>query len=361
MGLLSGYFFSPELQKDHPVTITPVLDIADGNPVEQSETPAFDPLVTNTSRGDSTRAGVPQWNEVEAYDVSWPESKDAVFYRVYGSVSPSRSNNLLQDNIQDTTYRFYPPFFSETVVYFFWVSAVSRSNAETYLSDYPASLQSSAEKASFYPNPNPLTQDYRFIPDPDGLNAEIQKDLAYIRSGNRGLLELNGEPAYLYLRRHGEDKPWGIPCSCTSSRQYGDSDPDFIGTDRCRNCFGTGIFGGFFPKIPIAIRHGDSTEQSIRRTRRGFELYHSFNTMMLWLPVVRVGDLIVRAVDGSRYTVERTEQDIGVRGIRLHQSFDLKQEEKMSTMMWVTDAAIEESLTLSGMPKYLKCGYKVFG
>lgn len=370
MSLLGGSLYNPELKTEHPITITPVLDISDENPLvisatepfeepadndEDEDDPDHSPPVDNL-RGDVARVGVVQTKANEAYDIAWPEQAGAEFYRLYASMSPVNKTNLMEDNIKLATTRFYPPYFTESVAFFFWVSWVDADGKETYITDDPSSLMATLEKKAF--SPNPMTNDPNFYPASEELNHELISVLQYIRSGDRTQLEINGEPAFLYLRRHAEDRPWGIPCSCTD---MDDSDPDLQGRGRCKLCFGTGIFGGFLPKISIAIRYGNAPEQNFVYTKRGFQLEHKFNTYMLWLPTVRVGDIVVRATDGSRYQVTKTSPDISTRGIRLHQEFDLQEIERLDILMQVTDEAIQRSLDKAKLPDFLRSGYKSFG
>jgi hypothetical protein len=360
MSLLGGSLYNPELLSDHPVTITPALDVADGNPMVVSETQPLD-FPKPSFRGDAARVGVSEWKATEAYDIAWPLQKGAKLYRLYASMSPVGHGFMVEDNIVEPATRFYPPYFTESVAYFFWIQVVDAAGKATWLTDVPSSLMATREKLAFFPNP--ITDDPCFYPAANELNCEMAKALSYIRSGDRLQLELNAEPAWLYLRRHAEDRPWGIPCSCTDSpnnEDDPDSDPDMQGKGRCKLCFGTGIFGGFLPHISIAIRYGNAPEQNFVHTKRGFQLEHKFNTYMLWLPTVRVGDLIVRQ-DGSRYEVVKSNPDISTRGVRLHQEFDLQQVEKTDILMEVTDKAIQRSLDKAKLPDFLKAGYKSFG
>lgn len=373
MALLGGSLFNPELMTEHPITITPVYDIADDNPLVISESVSptvlenykdtdFTPDPNDTIkppkdlRGDVARVGISQRLATEAYDISWPKQAGAKTYRLFASMSPTNKLNMIQKDIKGTSTRFFVPYFSEVVAYFFWVVSVNDEGKETYITDIPSSLMASVEKSAFFPNP--IVDDPKFYPAANELNHELVNILEYIRSGDRLELGINGEPAFLYLRRHAEDRPWGIPCSCTDKD---DSDPDYQGRGNCKLCFGTGIFGGFLPKISISIRYGNAPEQAFVHTKRGFELKHAFNTYMLWLPTVRVGDIVVRGVDGSRYQVTKVSPDISTRGVRLHQEFDLQQIEKQDILMEVTDQAIQFSLEKAALPEFLRSGYKSFG
>jgi hypothetical protein len=361
MSLLGGSLFSPELMTDHPVVITPLLNAGDQRRMTISKVPTTDEqenLQPGSPRGDFTRTGVSAGESPEAYDITWNKVKGTVKYRLYGSMSPIGHGILLQDDIKYPETIFHPPYFTEVVAYFFWVASVDKDGVETFLTDVPASLMASNEAKAFLPDS--LTKDCLF-PGTEELACMMKKATEFIRSSNRIQLELGAEPAYLYLRRYAEDRPWGTACSCTDQRNADDSDPDYQGRGRCKLCFGTGIFGGFLPRIPIAIRYGNAPEQLWKASKRGMELQHCFNTYMLWTPVVRVGDLIVRATDGSRYTVTKAKPDISIQAVRLHQEFDLTQIEKTDILMEVTDQAIARSLERAQLPAYLRDGYRIFG
>lgn len=360
MSLLGGSLFSPDLQTDHPIVIVPLINAGDSRTTVISETPTTDEadgLQPGSLRGDFTRTGVSSGPSPEAYDICWSRVKGAVKYRLWGSMSPVGHGILLQDDLKAAEAVFHPPYFSEVVAYFFWVSSVDKDGKETFITDAPASLMATREGKAFAEGV--LTKDCR-IPGLDELNCMMKGAVEFIRAADRLQLELNGEPAWLYLRRYAEDRPWGMACSCTDQRNADDSDPDYSAKGRCKLCFGIGIFGGFLPRIPIAIRYGNAPEQIWKWTKRGQELQNAFNTYMLWTPVVRVGDLVIRQ-DGSRYVVEKTRPDIGVRGVRLHQEFDLKQVEKTDILMEVTDKAIADGIAKSGLPKFHRDAYRIFG
>ena len=361
MSLLGGSLFSPELKTNHPIVIVPLTNAGDLRTTEISKVASTDEaeiLNPLSLAGDYTRTGVSSGEPPEAYDISWPKIKGAKSYKLWGSMAPIPHGIILQDDIKDTETIFHIPYFSEVVAYFFWVSWVDKDGNEKFICEEPASLMASTEAKAFADGT--LTPDCD-IPGTEALNCMMADAVQFIRKGNRLQLEMNGEPAYLYLRRYAEDRPWGVACSCTDQRNDDDSDPDYSGRGRCKLCFGTGMFGGFLPRIPIAIRYGAAPEQIWKFTKRGQELSHGFNTYMLWLPVVRVGDLIIRAVDGSRYLVTKTKPDISVRGVRLHQEFDLEQVENTDILMEVTDEAIKSNLERAKLPQYLRDGYRIFG
>ncbi len=361
--LLGAALYSPELA-DHPLTILPVLDIGDSNPMTVKENRPNDAL---TELG-TIKVGITEWKATDAYDVLWEPVVGAKSYRLWASMSPVLKDKdgdfrpvLMQDNIVSTQARFLPPYFSEVVAYFLWVSYLDQFGNETFITDVAASLMATNDKRAF--NPNPFTDDPKFYPSVNELNRELAFDLEYIRKNTRMGMEIGAEPAYLYLRRHTSDRPWGQPCSCVRRMSDDDSDPDQEGNgvDRCMLCFGTGVFGGFLPKIKIAIiKDGATSGQSFSWGKKGMMLNHVFNTQMLWTPTVRVGDLIVRASDGSRFTVTLTNPDVAIRAVRLMQFFDLDQIAKTDIKMQLTDSAIARSIKMAKLPGFLKDGYRLF-
>jgi hypothetical protein len=308
-------------------------------------------------RGDDQRVGVSSGPAPHAYDICWPKVRGSAYYRLYGSMSPMGHGILLQDQITEEGIVWVLPYFSETIAYFFWVSFVDPTGRETFLWEEPASLMASIPLKAF--GPDAISNDWR-IPGAEGLNSMMRDSLEFIRTGNRLQLELGGEPALLYLRRFAEDRSWGTACSCTDQRNQDDSDPDYVAKGRCKLCFGTGIFGGFLPKIHFMIRYGQAPKELWKWTKRGQELQNTFNTYSLWCPVVRVGDLVVRS-NGKRYLVGETQPDISARGVRLHQEFNLQQVENDDILNEVTDKAIEFGLEKAQLPKYLRDGYRIFG
>lgn len=360
MSVLSQKLYSPEIRTDHPVTITAVLNAGDLRRTEIAVTPAPDEVRNmdpGSLRGDVTRTGVSTGESPLAYDIAWPAIRRAVTYRLYGSMSPFGHGTLLQQDIELPETIWHVPYLSETVAYFFWASFVDANGTEIFITDEPASLMTSIAAQAW--GPDTITPD-RHLPGAQGLDSMMKEALEFIRASNRLQLELGAEQGYLYLRRYAEDRPWGRACSCTDQRNRRDSDPDHVGKARCKLCFGTGIFGGFLPKIPMLIRYGAAPKELWKWTKRGQELQSTFNTYALPFPVIRVGDLVVRS-NGKRYLVTETQPDISARGVRLHQEFNLQMVENSSILAEVTDAAIERGIQIADAPKFMRDGYRIFG
>jgi hypothetical protein len=338
--IYSQSIYNPDFQFNHPVTITPLVDAGDGNPVQRIP----------------GQGGVVDQKITERVRLAWARVVGAVSYILYGSISPFRQQNILEEGITGLFTDFDIPVFTQSLEYYFWVAWVDKDGVVTYLTDDPATLATRLAQDAFHPNP--LTPDCRWVMDVDQLNCEIEQDLQYIRAGHRLQLEMGAEKGLLYKRRHGEDKPWGIPCTCTT--QDLTDDPDYSGNTRCKLCFGTGVFGGFYPAIPILFRYENVPDNTYKPTAHGLELVHAFNSWTLWEPFIGQDDILVRLSDGTRFRVTGRRES-SLRGIKLHQQMDLAPIEKTDVRQDVTNAAIDKALSTAKNPLYSVTRFKVFG
>ena len=370
---MSPSLYSPEILTDNPILITPILDSADANPRHNSSTgdgmvdrqeptPFIEKPLIIPKKDTVGAGGIVTEVQNEAYDISWPSQKYAEYYRVYGSLSPLGNTNLLADKVGDLSWIFVLPYFTEVVEYYFWVSYIdSRTGNEVYITQDPSTLRSSQANKAF--SSNPLTRSEEFYYDIEILDLEQKKTLEFARKADRLMLENDGEPAWLYMRRYASDKPFGIPCSCVNKNSPLNNDPDYNGRGNCSLCFGTGIYGGYYPKVAIRIRYANLPVKTFKWSKSGQQLLNEFNTFMIWAPVVRPEDIIVRTMTGERF---RVDPDKGVRtstirGLLVHQEFDLVGIPQNHISFNVTDDAIQKALDTAKIPKYLKSGYKVFG
>ena len=337
----SGSIYNPNFQTGHPVKVSPLPSANDANVV----IPIID------------QGGVTEQKITERVGISWAAVKGAASYTLFGSISPFRPTNVLQEGLKAPQTTFDIPVFTQTMEYYFWVGWVDAKGKTTYLSTDPATLATRLATEAF--TPNPITADCRWILQVDALNCEMEKDLQYIRAGHRLQLEMGAENGILFKRRHGEDRPWGIPCTCTQSFER-ETDPDYQGSGRCKFCFGTGIYGGFYPGIPIRFRYSNMPDDAFKQTAQGFQLEHKFDSWTLWEPFVGIDDIVLRLSDGSRHRVTNRKES-SLRGIRLHQRFDLKEIEKTDILQEVTDAAIDAALSRAKIPGYSVSLFKVFG
>lgn len=292
----------------------------------------------------------------QRYKIFWPEIKNAECYRLYGSISPLRKKNLLEDGISTTFTTYVPPVFTPVIEYFFWVTVLLSDGRELYLDEQPSSLQTQAMAEAF--GHNPISQS-QAIPDAEGLNREMAQDLGFIRDANQFELENGGEIGNLFQRRFLDDLPYGIPCECTGASTENLA-PGGQARGNCDLCFATGIYGGYYPSIPIRFRYGNAPVRTYTRTRSGHQVTHGFNTAMVWAPQIRTGDLIVRKYDGARFMVSNRRES-SFRAVRLHQEFDMAELPINHIRYQVTDEQIARSLNVAQMPGFVRSGFIAFG
>jgi hypothetical protein len=294
----------------------------------------------------------------QRYLLSWPRHPKASSYCLHGSISPMRQENLLKADITEPHTTWIPPVFTPVIEYYFWVRATLLDGSQIWLTETPTSLATEAMARAWDPKSNPLSAS-EAIPDPEGLNAEMARDLAFIRGGNNFELENGGEPGMLFQRRFGDDLPFGIPCECTGESTETQS-PSYQGRGNCMFCFGTGVFGGYYPGVPIRFRYANNPKQVYTRTKSGYVVEHAFNSQMIWAPQIRKGDVIVRLYDGTRFVVDN-RNETSFRTVRLHQEFNLSQVGANSPLNFITDKRIGMALDQAGMPGYVRDGFRIFG
>jgi len=166
-----------------------------------------------------------------------------------------------------------------------------------------------------------------------------------MRTRHKAILENDGEDFYLYKRR------WtGNPCSCVPGTKtaLGDDpdlnmDSDYDGSGRCELCYGTGIFGGYFPKIKIKIRYGEIPSHVIRFAHQNLILDHTFNSWTLWAPKINTQDVLVRASTNERFNVSDVGQSEW-RNVPLHQKLQLKSLPATDIRYKLSDEHIQNAL-----------------
>ena len=180
-------------------------------------------------------------------------------------------------------------------------------------------------------------------------------------------LQNDGEDYFLYIRRmHGQ------PCvevRTTDGKRitpmttpfYGDlgtdfdpvktpedeaveaKDPEYQHSGRCKNCFGTGIAGGYYPRLRIKIRYGDLPRRVIDMKEQGLSFRHDFDSWTLWHPRLKERDLLVRIKDGERFTIKGVGQS-EMRSPALHQEFSTVSLPRSAIEYELTDDHIIEAL-----------------
>jgi len=170
-----------------------------------------------------------------------------------------------------------------------------------------------------------------------------------IRRRGLAMLENDGEEFFLYIRRM-----YGQPCVCrtrepqkqgrvipmatgsyedlgkdfdpavASEAELNESrDPEYQANMRCSDCFGTGIAGGYYPKIKILMRYGNIPPRVLKFQEQGIEFRHDFNSWTIWHPRLKDHDVLVRVRNNDRFFVTEPAQSEW-RGIPLHQQCNAK-------------------------------------
>jgi len=105
---------------------------------------------------------------------------------------------------------------------------------------------------------------------------------------NQWMIDHEGEEVQVFLRK------WaGKLCSCQK---------DDFHSPGCPKCFGVGYDGGYYGPYVYQLALEDSFTQDMVRDDQGFQEDISYSAWSIPFPVIRTGDLIVRA-DGRRLVV----------------------------------------------------------
>lgn len=284
------------------------------------------------------------------YRVTWTPIPGVSVYKIYVSPTPL-TPNLYATVTTGGTFDFtQPPWTPQDVTYYFWVSYIGYSG-ETFINTFPAYT---GLENPFSADKNPFSQDSinnSLIYCGDDL--AIQYYFEEIRRRNAAMMENDGEYFYLYLRK------WsGRACTCLrmSDSLIDDSDaalvgkkteiddvnlgdPDYQPVGRCPNCFGTGIYGGYFPKIRIRARYGNLPPRNIAMQQQGLDFRHDFDSWTLWHPKLHKLDMLHRIGTGDRFVVDNIAQSEW-RGQPLHQEMKLINKPKTDILYDVNDETI---------------------
>jgi hypothetical protein len=236
------------------------------------------------------------------------------------------------------------------MMFYFWVTWIDANGVETPIFADPASIES---KLSF--RENPLTPTSTF-PSTGQINQSMAFIFEEIRRRHLFMLENDGEVAEVYLRRWSATPPFGTPCSCVDGDP---TDSGFNGNAKCAECFGTGIRGGYYPKISIKFRYSEMPPRTFKFKDFGIELGHSFTSWTIWAPKLREHDLLVRVKTGERFLITETKSSEW-RGLVLHQSFNLKAIPQTDIVQMVSNETIAKAIELDQTASFQKQGWKVF-
>jgi len=285
------------------------------------------------------------------YRVTWNLVAGVSVYKIYISPTPM-TPNLYDTVTSGNSYDFVqPPWTPQDVTYYFWVSYMGY-NGETFMNSFPAYVNLvnpfSADSLPYSQD----TKDYSLIYGGDN-DASMKFYFEEIRRRNAAMLENDGEYFYLYLRK------WsGKACTCVRSSDtiVDDSDaglvqrkeeidnanlgdPDYQPVWRCPLCFGTGVYGGYYPKMRIRARYGNLPQRQIDFKNGGIDFRHDFDSWTLWHPKLHRLDVLHRIGTGDRFVVD----DIGQsewRAQPLHQEFKMINKPHTDVVYAINDEAI---------------------
>jgi len=324
---------------------------------------------------------VPNMDNPRGTIVSWRSQPAAVRYNVY--VSP---NPMLRQDTQrfvsvpksQTQMEFETPIIVPSdMTFYFWVSYINPFNKEVFLQSEPVHtmIDTAFDKSAI---------------DPDiARDIATDKDAKYyfeeMRRRNMFMLQNDGESFYLYIRRR-----YGQPCVCRT-KQTGEQgrttpmstgfldqleaayepktpsetelvevkDPEYGGNYRCTICYGTGITGGYFPKIMILMRYGEIPLRVLNPQQQGFETRHDVNSWMLWHPKIKQGDLLVRMRTNERFSITKPGQS-EQRGMGLHQAFMAVSLPDTDIALQISDDGILTALQAANVYDLAKFDWSIF-
>jgi len=287
--------------------------------------------------------------KLQKYTVYWEEQKDATEYNVYGSFSPlfSIKKKLNKDVISSSqlSFNFYPPIIPEDFQVHFWVSKIV-NNEEIFLQIEPATEETST--TNFLDTNIQTSHD---IPINDPINKFMKYAYEEIRRRHKFILENDGEDAYLYIRRW-----FGTPCQCTDADS---SDPDYQARGRCVLCYGTGIFGGYFPKIPIKIRYEAMPTRILKFEKFGVVREHNWTSWTLWSPKLHEHDILIRSKSGDKFEIIKPSQS-EIRGLPFRQAFSLNCIDQNDILQQLSDEAILEAFQKENQSPFKRLGWEIF-
>lgn len=295
--------------------------------------------------------------------VSWPAQPTATRYIVYASPSPEFKNKFQDVPKSKTSVEFEVPIvIPEDYLFYFWVSYVNPYGQEVFIQDEPSY---SLIDGAFTTNPLASNIKRDII---DGYDAKYL--IEEIRRRHSAMIQMDGEDFYLYIIRvmgqpcvplteetgqSGRIVPQSTPFYSAKGTTFDPSvpdefevaqskDPDYQEShNECPWCLGTGIAGGYFPKLRVRVRYGNLPVRTINFKEQGLEFTHAFNSWTLWHPRMKENDVLVRIRDGERFRIKKIGNSEW-RGISLHQSFDADDESRESIIYRISDANIDRAI-----------------
>jgi hypothetical protein len=124
-------------------------------------------------------------------------------------------------------------------------------------------------------------------------------------------------------------------------------DPEYQGTHRCNDCFGTGIAGGYYPKIRFRVRYGNLPKRVITMRNTGMDIEHDFNSHTIWHPRLTERDFLVRIRTAERFFIQKPGGS-EFRGMILHQEYNAIAADPNDVIFKVSDDKIVQALKNEG-------------
>ena len=297
--------------------------------------------------------------------LTWQRQAGATRYILYASPNPMFRNKVKEvPATQNTTTFNTPIILPEDIVFYFWVSYLNPAGKEIFIQAEPVYLYNNSV---FDPNHSAISPDIQeTIAKDDDMSYYFEE----IRRRNQFELENDGEEYFLYIRRmHGQPcvelnedgtrvTPMSTPfytdlgkdfnpAETAQDEQMESDDPEYQHTARCENCFGTGIAGGYYPRLKIKIRYGDLPRRVIDMKEQGLSFRHDFDSWTLAHPRLKERDMLIRITDGERFTVKAVGQSEW-RTPALHQEFSTVSLPRSAIEYMVNDNKIVKALEREG-------------
>jgi len=312
-------------------------------------------------------AVIPSLTNPRAYTLAWHPILGVVKYVVYVSPSPANKNKCEEVLPSVTQIQFEVPLVvPDDVTFYFWVGYINAHGTVTMIQDEPVyTTNDSAFESSTI-----STEMKRDIFTDDDMKFYVEE----IRRRLLTMLQNDGEEFDLYIRRmYGQscvclEKEGATPGGRVDPKHTGyaeelgedfekyatpeaetneSKDPEYQSSYRCTDCFGTGIAGGYYPKIRMTMRYGDLPTRSIKLGAQGIEFSHDFNSVTIWHPKIKERDVFVRRRTGERFFAKSVGQTEW-RGMPLHQAMTLVGEPRNGMLYQITDDKIQKALEEEG-------------
>ena len=148
---------------------------------------------------------------------------------------------------------------------------------------------------------------------------------------NRWILEQGGERVKLYVKRS-----VGVPCTCRIDEQTSELLQQH--DQRCADCYGVGVIGGYDGPIDIILAPDDA-ERRVSQGVNGRRLEHTYEVWTGPSPVLTQRDFIIKQT-GERYSIGPVRRP-AARGLPLQQHFNIQYIDEQDIRYQVPVSGIE--------------------